>query len=127
MSDEARWADLRPILADMADRIARIERFLAASGLQASIQDSPSDGSGAFDSAPASVDAPAAFSTPGHFAEAAVGLSPFPGPQPGVVPDDVVLLARSGKMIQAIDQYRRLTGVSLKESKAIVERAARGL
>lgn len=41
MSDEASWADLRPILQNMADPIARIERFLAASGLQ-----SPSTGSG---------------------------------------------------------------------------------
>jgi hypothetical protein len=127
MSDEARWGDLRPILKDMADRIARIEQFLAASGLQAPSQGSPSDGSGAFDSVPGSFEAPPAFSTPGQIAEAAAGLSPFPGPPPGVVPDDIVLLARSGKMIQAIDQYRRLTGVSLKESKAIVERAARGL
>jgi hypothetical protein len=120
MAEDVQWSDLRPILRDMADRIARIEQFLAASGPQA-----PGDGSGAvsgssgqaadvFDSVPASFDA----------LPAAAGISSFSAPQRGAVPDDIVLMARSGRMIQAINEYRRLTGMSLKDSRAAVQQAA---
>ena len=128
MSDKADWAELRPILQDMADRIARIEQFLAASGLQA-----PSSGSsagaaeaaqaagsgGVFDSVPASFGAAPAFNTPEQIA------APFSGPQPGVVPDDILLLARSGKQIQAIKELRNRTGLSLKQAKDIIDQAVR--
>lgn len=106
MADEAYWADLRPILADIADRIARIEQFLAASGLQAPASGPSFAGGGdVFDSVP---------------------VSPFGGPQPGIVPDDILLLARSGKKIQAINEYRKRTGIGLKEAKDIIDQAARG-
>jgi len=36
------------------------------------------------------------------------------------------MLARSGKMIEAIKQYREMTGAGLKEAKAAVESALRG-
>ena len=130
MSDEAYWADLRPILQDMADRIARIEQFLSASGLQA-LSSGPSSmgaaGSGeVFDSVPASFGAPPVFSTQDQIAAASAGVSPFGAPQPGVVPDDILFLARSGKKIQAITEYRKRTGISLKQAKDIIDQAARG-
>ena len=108
MADEAYWADLRPILQDMADRIARIEQFLASSGLQAPTSGSSFAAAGGtgevFDSVPAS----------------------FVPPQPGVVPDDILLLVRSGKKIQAINEYRKLTGMGLKQAKNIIDQASRG-
>ena len=126
---DVEWSSLRPILQDMADRIARIERFLAASGLQA-----PSQGAAAynesFDSAPASFDSvPASFGapsfdSPGQVAAAAHGMAPGGGVGGGEVPPDIVLLARSGKLIQAIHQYRKMTGMDLKQAKAIVEQAS---
>lgn len=133
MADEAYWADLRPILQDMADRIARIEQFLAASGLQAPGGAYPASsaagtaGSGeVFDAVPASFGALPVFSGPEQVAAASAGMSPFGAPQPGVVPDDILLLARSGKKIQAINEYRKRTGVSLKLAKDIIDQAARG-
>ena len=130
MSDEAYWADLRPILQDMADRIARIEQFLAASGFQAPSAGPSSIGSAGsgevFDSVPASFGAPPAFSSSDQIAAASAGMSPFGVPQPGVVPDDILFLARSGKKIQAIAEYRRRTGVSLKQAKDIIDQVARG-
>jgi hypothetical protein len=127
MADEAYWADLRPILQDMADRIARIEQFLSASGPQAPGAGAPPGGAGGsggsdpvFDSVPASFGASPAFfdSAPASF-----GAPPasFGGPQAGVIPDDILLLARSGKKIQAIKELRQRTGLSLKEAKNIVD------
>lgn len=129
MSDKADWAELRPILQDMADRIARIEQFLAASGLQAPSSGSSAGAAGSgevFDSVPASFGAAPAFSTPEQIAAASAGMSPFSGPQPAVVPDDILLLARSGKQIQAIKELRSRTGLSLKQAKDIIDQAVRG-
>lgn len=132
MSDEAHWADLRPILQDMADRIARIEQFLAASGLQAPSTGPSFGGAGAggpsdvFDSVPTSFGATSGLGTPGQTAAASAGISPFGGPQPGVVPDDIIFLARSGKQIQPIKELRKRTGVSLKLAKDIIDQAVRG-
>ena len=39
---------------------------------------------------------------------------------------DIVAMARSGRMIEAIKMYRQRTGVDLKQAKAAVEMAARG-
>jgi ribosomal protein L7/L12 len=36
------------------------------------------------------------------------------------------ILARSGRMIEAIKMYRQRTGADLKQAKAAVEQAARG-
>lgn len=127
MPDEAYWADLRPILQDLAERIARIEQFLASSGLQAPSGPPGGMGSGqAFDSVPASFDAQPSFSNPDQIAAASAGMSPFGPPQPGVVPPDILFLARSGKKIQAIAEYRRRAGVGLKEAKDIIDQASRG-
>jgi hypothetical protein len=130
MSGEAYWVDLRPILQDMADRIARIEQFLAASGLQAPTSGPSFAGGGGpgevFDSVPASFGASPVFSTPDQIAAASAGISPLGPPQPGVVPADILLLARSGKKIQAIGELRKRTGVGLKEAKDIIDQAARG-
>ena len=110
MKDEVRWGDLRPILQDMADRIGRIEQFLAASGMQA----------------PGETFQAPVFDSPGQFAAQARGIYPSDMPDGGV-PDNIVMLARSGQLVQAIQQYRQLTGIGLKEAKAIVEQvAARG-
>ncbi len=105
MSDEVRWGDLRPILQDMAERIARIERQLAESGAPGQPFDAPP------------------FDTPGQVAAQARGIYPTGAPQDGGVPSNIVMLAQSGQLIQAIQQYRQLTGVGLKEAKAIVEQA----
>jgi len=130
MLDEAHWADLRPILQDMAERIARIEQFLEASGLQAPSSGPSSIGAAGsgevFDSVPASFGAPPVFSSPDQITAASAGISPFGAPQPGVVPDDILFLARSGKKIQAIQEYRTRTGVSLKQAKDIIDQVARG-
>lgn len=106
MTDEARWGDLRPILQDMAERIARIEQYLTESG------------------APGQGFTPVAFGSSGQAAAQAYGIYPNDGQQDSGVPANIVMLAQSGKMIQAIQQYRQLTGVGLKEAKAIVEQAA---
>lgn len=98
MSDEA---DLLPILQDLTARIERIEQFLAASGLQ--------DNSGFAPFNPL----PASFNTP-------------PAPGGGQVPDYLVMLARSGKQIQAIKELRSLTGMSLKDAKAVIDQVVRG-
>ena len=42
------------------------------------------------------------------------------------VGSDIVALAQSGRMIEAIKMYRQRTGVDLKQAKAAVEQAARG-
>jgi len=46
------------------------------------------------------------------------------GPGSGV-PPELVALARSGKMILAIKDYREMSGLGLKEAKAEVEAAVR--
>jgi ribosomal protein L7/L12 len=38
------------------------------------------------------------------------------------VPPDVVMLARSGKKIEAIKRYRQLTNADLKTAKNVVDR-----
>ena len=120
MANEAEWSDLRPILQDMADRIARIEQFLAASGLQApsggsgAVGDGPGRGADVLDSVPASFDA----------LPTAAGVSAFSVPERGAVPDDIVMLARSGKVIQAINEYRKLTGMSINDARSAVQQAA---
>lgn len=120
---DVEWSSLRPILQDMADRIARIERFLANSGLQA-----PSQGAAtyneSFDSVPASFGAPPSFDSPGQMAAAAQGIAPGGGVGGSEVPPEIVALARSGKLIQAIQQYRKMTGMDLRQAKAIVEQAS---
>ncbi|HEY6470985.1 MAG TPA: hypothetical protein VI434_14590 [Candidatus Dormibacteraeota bacterium] len=47
-----------------------------------------------------------------------VGVGYMPVAQP--VPPEIVALARSGKMLQAIQQYRALTGASLDEARTAV-------
>jgi ribosomal protein L7/L12 len=107
---EVQWGALRPILQDLTDRLAHIEQFLAASGLQVPSQPSVAYGS-----------------SPGQAAAAAQGISPGGDPSPfSQVPDHIAALARSGKTIEAIKEYRSATGVSLKEAKAIVEQIAQG-
>jgi ribosomal protein L7/L12 len=39
---------------------------------------------------------------------------------------DIVAVARSGRMIEAIKMYRARTGADLKQAKAAVEMATRG-
>jgi ribosomal protein L7/L12 len=115
---DVQWATLRPILQDLTDRIARIEQFLAASGMQArssefsdatgfAVQDGPSLGQAAASAHGVNVGGPA------------VGAS-------GQMPDYIVQMARSGQLIQAIKELRDITGISLKDAKAAVEQAARG-
>jgi hypothetical protein len=127
MSGEAHWDELRPMLEELADRIGRIEQFLAASGSRAAGSGSSLAGSGGtgdfFDSAPASFGQPPAFSNPDQIPAASAGMSPFGAPQPGGLPEDLLMLARSNRKIQAITEYRRRTGCSLKEAKDTIDRA----
>ena len=124
MPGEAYWVDLRPMLQELSDRIARIEQALAASGQLAPGSGAFSAGAGAsgdgFDAVPVSFGAPPGFSAPPSFG------GPSVGPQPGFVPDDLVLLARSGKKIQAIAELRTRTGVSLKEAKNLIDQVVSG-
>jgi ribosomal protein L7/L12 len=59
---------------------------------------------------------------------AAAGLpyvpSPLPGPQGNVpqIPQEIIDLAHSGRKIEAIKQYRALTGANLEDSKNVVDR-----
>ena len=131
---DVQWDTLRPILQDLADRIARIEQHLAASGLQASGPASYGHGIEAFDAAPASFgpQASASFGSAQPYSDPAASpmspspMSPMPAPMGSGVPGEIAMLARSGKMIEAIKQYREMTGVGLKEAKAAVESALRG-
>jgi ribosomal protein L7/L12 len=106
---EIEWTSLRPILQDLADRIAGIEQFLAASGFQAPSQNASNDNQGAFDAGPDSFGSPPFVNSSGQVA---------------AVPPDIVAMARSGKLLHAINAYRKLTGVNLREAKAIVEQAS---
>jgi ribosomal protein L7/L12 len=45
---------------------------------------------------------------------------------PDEVGADIVAMARSGRMIEAIKMYRQQTGADLKQAKAAVEQAVRG-
>jgi ribosomal protein L7/L12 len=57
--------------------------------------------------------------------------SPMPGPAgygaSAPVPPEIAAALQSGKLIQAIQIYRGMTGMGLKESKAAVEAMARDL
>ena len=132
---EVRWGSLRPILQDMADRLARIEQFLAASGLQVPPSGRstslPADASGFFDAVPGASDAvPNTFDSgptdsPGRIAAAAHGIDVGATPSQGSgIPDYIVQLAMSGQTIQAIKEFRSFSGMGLKESKAIIEQVA---
>lgn len=132
---EVRWGSLRPILQDMADRLDRIERFLAASGLQVPPSTPstslPADASGFFDAVPSAADAvpntfePTPTDAPGRIAAAAHGIDVGATPSQGSgIPDYIVQLAMSGKTIQAIKEFRSFSGMGLKESKAIIEQVA---
>jgi hypothetical protein len=120
--NEVQWASLRPILQDLADRVARIEQFLASSGLQVSGQPGElSDG------------VPTAFETPqgaslGQVAAAAHGIDAGGGPAPqmGGLPDYIVQMARTGQTIQAIKEVRSVMGLSLRDAKNLVDQVARG-
>jgi len=95
--------------------------------LQVSGPTSYGHGLDAFDAVPASFGprTPASFGSVPQYNDPA-GL-PMPPPPTGAgMPADIALLARSGKMIQAIKLYRELTGAGLKEAKAAVEAATRG-
>jgi len=55
----------------------------------------------------------------------------YPGPvgygQAAPVPPEIESALRAGKLIQAIQIYRGMTGMGLKESKAAVEAMARDI
>jgi len=87
-------------------RLDHIERYLAQLGAQSGVQYTPFAAD------------PEAFWGP----EWADGT---PSGANGVGAD-VVAMARSGRMIEAIKMYRSQTGVDLKQAKAAVEQAVRG-
>jgi len=113
------------VLRELGRRLDYIEDYLTRLGRVSGFPYTPyvggaGQGIGSFDSAPASFGQAVGFSGP-----IAPG-PPQPASGPGVgVPPELVLLARSGKLIQAIQQYRQMTGIGLKEAKAAVEAAAR--
>ncbi len=134
MADENYSYYVRPMLQDLAARIARIEEHLArTSGYELAGQPmgtaSPQDDF-SFGSAPASFGSAPVSSgpVPTSFGSAPGSAGPMaqpPGPG-SPLPPDLVALARSGKAIKAIQLYRELTGVSLKEAKQVVDQAIRG-
>ncbi len=126
---EVRWGSLRPILQDMADRLARIEQFLADSGLLV-------PASSVSTSLPANL--PVHWRRAirrgaehlqldpdrraGRIAAAAHGIDVGATPSQGSgIPDYIVQLAMSGKTIQAIKEFRNFSGMGLKEAKTIIE------
>ncbi len=111
---DVQWNDLRPILQDITDRLARIEQFMAASGLQA----------------PAQLDNFHGFDTPGQVHDAGP-MQTFSPPQASMpaavqVPDYIVAMVQSGNAVKAIKEYRNATGVSLKEAKSVIDQLAAG-
>jgi hypothetical protein len=117
---DVRWGALRPILQEMADRITKIEEFLAASGLQM-----PTSSSLDFD--PVQDAIPNSFTPAGS----AIGQSAAQvhGINPGTnvsadagVPEYIIVLAKTGRKIEAIKEYRTHTGAGLKEAKEAVDR-----
>lgn len=127
---DVQWESLRPILQDMADRIARMEQFLASSGLQVAGQAGASAGN-VFDAVPSSFGSPpsatpAPVVTPAQIAAAnhGVNIGGDLNPEHQQVPDYIVQMARSGKLMNAIKEYRAMTGWALAEAKAAVEFAA---
>ncbi len=134
---DVRWGSLRPILQDMADRLARIEQFLADSGLQVPSSSAstslPVDSAGFFDGGGGSDAAPNTFTptpsdSPGRIAAAVRGIDVGATPSQGTgVPDHIVQLALSGKAIRAVKEFRSFSGMGLKESKAVIDQIiARG-
>jgi hypothetical protein len=117
------WEGLRPILQDLADRTTRIEQFLAASGIQV-----PGQPAGDFGQVADSV--PGAFesggSALGGVATTSHGINPGTNFQvESTIPAYIVQMAQSGKVIQAIKEYRDVVpGIGLKEAKLIIEQAA---
>jgi ribosomal protein L7/L12 len=87
-------------------RLDHIERYLAQLGAQTGLRYTP------FAADP----------------EAFWGPEWADGSQPGAngVGADVLAMARSGRMIEAIKMYRQQTGADLKQAKAAVEQAVRG-
>ena len=130
---DVRWGSLRPILQDMADRLARIEQFLADSGLAVPSSSAstslPADlagftGGGLSDAVPNTFSSTPTDS-PGRIAAAARGIDVGATPSQGSgIPDYIVQLAMSGKTIQAIKEFRSFSGMSLKEAKTIIEQVA---
>jgi hypothetical protein len=135
MPDQTYTHYVLPMLEDLAARMARIEEHLArTTGYEPAAQP-VGMGTGqrddfSFGSAPASFGSPAASPgpVPTSFGSAPAPAGPMmqpPGPG-SPLPPDLVALARSGKAIKAIQLYRELTGVSLKEAKQVVDQAIRG-
>jgi ribosomal L7/L12-like protein len=119
---EVRWGGLQPILQELADRITAIEQFLAASGLQVPSQPGNNFGD-VFDAVPSTF-------TPGGsglgqvVAEAHGINTGSTAPAQSGIPEYIIVLAKTGRKIEAIKEYRTLTGVDLKEAKTVVDRLA---
>jgi ribosomal protein L7/L12 len=89
------------------------------------------DGFSSFDAAPASFGSQVSFGgdqspSMGQQPAGLAGSPVAPGPAGPGVPAEIVAMARAGKLIQAVKQYRGMTGLSLKDAKAAVEQAAGG-
>ena len=113
-------------------RLDYIERYLADLGRVSGYGYAPFAGGAPagqsalpYDAAPASF-AQEAFFGPEDSFSSPVGQPFLPAAGGPGVGADIVALARSGQMIEAIKMYRQRTGVSLKQAKAAVEQAARG-
>jgi hypothetical protein len=50
-----------------------------------------------------------------------VPADPYADPRAGAIPPEVLMLARSGKKIQAIKLYRELTDADLKTAKKVID------
>ena len=88
------------------------------------IDDPPRTGGVSFDPATGTVSfdpGPAAFDS-GPAAQPMGGpADPYADPRAGGIPPEVLMLARSGKKIQAIKLYRELTDADLKTAKNVID------
>jgi hypothetical protein len=123
--------DDNEVLRELASRLDHIEDYLERLGRVQGLayprfRGTISAGPG-FHAAPASFGPLSGFSDgiPGGFSGPSAPSQAVPSGPGSRVPDEIVMLARSGKLIEAIKQYRSLTNLGLKQAKDEVDAAMR--
>lgn len=90
---------------------------MSFTGLAPVVDDPPPTGGVSFDPATGTVSF-----DPGPAAQPMGGSAdPYADPRGGGIPQDIVMLARGGKKIEAIKRYRALTNSDLKTAKAVID------
>jgi hypothetical protein len=80
------------------------------------VDDQPRTGGVSFDPATGTVSF-----DPGPGAPPMGAPDPYADPRAGGIPQDIVMLARGGKKIEAIKRYRELTHADLKTAKQVID------